>query len=357
MQLRSIAPAGIPGGSLAALAVLSCFGCGGADAGRPDADTPDAATPCLGAACPTPIIFDTDIGNDIDDVLALAMLHTYVQRGRVQLLAVTISKDNQWAAPFVDIVDTFYGHGGVPIGVVRDGATLADGPYLTGIVSSTDADGNTYPHDLRSGVDAEAAVAVQRRALASQPDGAVVFVVVGFSTNLARLLDSPPDEYSPLPGGELVARKCRLLSIMAGSFDGGDHREYNIRNDIASARQVFAQWPTPIVASGFEIGAGILYPGSSIEGDFLAFPRHPVVEAYELYDEMPYDRPTWDLTSVLQAVEPEGGYFTLSDPGRIEVADDAQTSWTAGNGEHRYITASAPVDAIVERFVTTVTMR
>ena len=55
---------------------------------------------------PLPIIFDTDIGNDIDDVLALALLHELADRREVEILAVTISKDNPWCAPHVDLINT-----------------------------------------------------------------------------------------------------------------------------------------------------------------------------------------------------------------------------------------------------------
>ena len=57
-----------------------------------------------------------------------------------------------------------------------------------------------------------------RQTLAGRPDRSVVIVQVGFSTNLARLLDSPADDVSPLKGRDLVAAKVRLLSLMAGAF-------------------------------------------------------------------------------------------------------------------------------------------
>ena len=65
-----------------------------------------------------PVIFDTDMGNDVDDALALAMIHALESRGEAKLLAVTVSKDNKYAAPFVDVVNTFYGRGEIPIGVL-----------------------------------------------------------------------------------------------------------------------------------------------------------------------------------------------------------------------------------------------
>lgn len=158
-----------------------------------------------------------------------------------------------------------------------------------------------------------------------------------FSTNLARLLDSAPDEISPLRGRELVARKVHLLVAMAGAFPKGEP-EFNIYQDIASAKKVFSSWPTPVVASGFEVGKAITYPASSIETHFAYAIHHPVVDAYRNFDTMPYDRPTWDLTAVLYAVRPHEGYFHISKPGEIEVKNDGKTAFHANKaGKHYYL--------------------
>ena len=61
----------------------------------------------LTAAEPVCLIFDTDIGNDVDDVLALGVIHSLQSRGHCELLAVTITKDNPKAAAFTDAVNTF----------------------------------------------------------------------------------------------------------------------------------------------------------------------------------------------------------------------------------------------------------
>ena len=47
-----------------------------------------------------------------------------------RLLAVTITKDNRYAAPFVDLVNTFYGRPDIPIGVVHNGKTPEDSAML-----------------------------------------------------------------------------------------------------------------------------------------------------------------------------------------------------------------------------------
>lgn len=284
---------------------------------------------------PVRIIFDTDIGNDIDDALALAMLHAFETRGEARLLAVTITKDNAMAAPFVDLVNTFYGRPEIPIGMVRNGKTPQASNMLRVPVEKKPA----YPRHIRDGAQAPEAVSVLRRVLAAQPDGSVVMVQVGFSTNLARLLDSPPDASSPLSGRDLAARKVRLLSVMAGQFPTG-RPEYNVRIDVPAARRIFEDWPSPVVASGFEVGSALLFPAASIINDFAYTANHPIADAYRAYHKMPYDRPTWDLTAVLYAVRPDRGYFTLSAPGKVRVDDKGVATFTAvDGGTRRYLVA------------------
>jgi inosine-uridine nucleoside N-ribohydrolase len=282
------------------------------------------ATASLISAAPVPIIFDTDIGNDVDDVMAMAMIHQLQKRGACKLLAMTVTKDHPKAAPFVDAVNTFYGRPDIPIGVVRDGPTKEQGRFL-GLID----DAEKYPHDLKSGTEAPEAVDLLRKTLAAQPDHSVTLIQVGFFTNFARLLSSAPDQHSPLSGIELIRQKVTVLSIMAGAFqtieDSNYYCEYNVIKDIPSVRQLAKEWPTPILWSGYEIGVAAAYPHESIEKDFNSVAHHPVKEAYYLFNPPPHDRPTWDLTSVLVAIHPDRGYFDLSPVGRIEVTDEGFT--------------------------------
>jgi hypothetical protein len=124
---------------------------------------------------------------------------------------------------------------------------------------------------------------------------------------------------------------------MGGDYPQGGP-EFNIKADTAAAQKLFAEWPTPIVASGYEVGEALLFPASSIENDFAWSPAHPVVDAYRAYKPMPYDAPTWDMTAVLYAVHPEAGYFKLSEPGTISVLSDGSTKFSASpGGKHRYL--------------------
>ena len=299
----------------------------------------------LFAAEPTPLIFDTDMGNDVDDVLALGMIHALQTRGECELLAVTITKDHELAASFTDAVNTFYGRGDILIGVCRSGVTPEQGKF-NGLGSQQDDGKLRYPHDLLSGKNAPDAVTVLRQALANAEDGSVAIAQVGFSTNLADLLDSKADDICPLSGVELVRKKAKLLSSMAGAFtkipgkDGPyDHKEYNVVKDIPAAQKLADHWPTPIVWSGFEIGLSLPYPHESIELDYGYVAHHPLAEAYVLYSPPPHNRPTWDLTSVLHAIRPNRNYFGLSPAGKVTVADDGLTTFEpSDNGSHQYLT-------------------
>lgn len=294
---------------------------------------------------PVRLIFDTDIGNDVDDALALGVIHALQSRGQCELLAVTVTKDHELCAPFIDAVNTFYGRGAIPIGVVKGGKTPEDSRFLP-LAGTQDGGQLRYPHDLKSGADAEDATSLLRRVLAAQPDDSVVIAQVGFSTNLARLLASKADEHSELNGRALVARKVTLLSVMAGAFQSiqGNTRflEYNVVQDIPSAATVARDWPTPVVYSGFEIGIAVEYPAISIEQDYRYVAHHPLAEAYRLYEPPPHNRPTWDLTSVLYAVYPDREFFALSDPGKVTVEEDGFTSFSPDrDSKHRFLKLNA----------------
>jgi purine nucleosidase len=313
------------------------------------------------------IIFDTDMWGDIDDMLALAMLHSLQNRGEVELLAVTSSTDEKSIVSYIDAFNSYFGHGTIPIGMVSNGVTgdetarkyppiVRQRNYTHYVSKLRKSDGRyLFPRAPRGGSKPPEAVALLRKVLAAQPDNSVVFVQVGFSTNLARLLDSKPDAASPFNGRELVKRKARLLSVMAGNFGDKngkllDHSnpEFNLSLDVTSAQRLFSNWPTPIVASGFEIGFSMWFRGRNIDSKFAYDQNHPVSVTYRYTDPIYrpqkwpagelHDHATFDLTSVLYAGRPDDGYFSLSEPGRISVEADGRSRFMPdADGRHRYL--------------------
>lgn len=296
----------------------------------------------LASAEPVRIIFDTDITGDVDDVLALAMLHTLADRGECEIVGITISKLNPLTGPFTDAVNHFYGRPDIPIGTTRD-AQIRESRYLK-LVNERQGEQFRYPHDILSNNELPEAVALLRRLLAAEADHSVVLIQVGLGVNLARLAESAPDEQSSLTGQELIRRKVRMASVMAGAFQPiqGNTRylEANVRNDIPSMQKFARLWPhdVPVVWSGFEIGIAATFPRESIARDFNYRAHHIVRDAYLLHSGPDHDRPTWDLTSVLYAVRPHDGYFNLSERGFVTVEADSFTHFEiSSTGRDRYL--------------------
>ncbi len=302
----------------------------GCDAGRTDVPT---------------IILDTDMGNDIDDALALAAMNRYIDEGLVRVLAIGMSKEGAEAAEFTDIVQTWYGHGDIPIGRVS-GST---GPRTTGehYTHKTCAlkDETGAPLFARTNGTAEMRHTppltdeLYRRVLAKQKDHSVTLVTVGFSTNLASLLATPADDISLLSGMELVRKKVKTLVMMAGNM-AEEKGEFNVTEDIVAARKVFAEWPTPIVTSPFELGVRVTFPHEKVDAIGKRQPN-PVAEAYRFYQGTEYNACSWDPTALIFAVEGENpDFYTLSPAGTIEVDDAGITRFTpSAGGRHRYLLA------------------
>ena len=335
-----------------------------------------AAAPAPAASPPVTVVFDTDMYGDIDDALALATLHALADRGEARIAAVTLSTEGRWPAAFVDAVNRYYGRGDIPVGVVRDGvneqATIdafAAHGWMPWLPSPGGVNYTQYVAQLRRAGGSPAssapgaterppedAVRLLRRVLTAAPDGSVVMVLAGFSTNLARLSGSPPDDISPLDGRSLVAARVRLLVAMAGNFADAEGRstasanrpEFNLLMDVASAQQLFGRWPTPIVFSGYEIGSRVKLEQSAAERGFGHLPGHPVgaacsyaVPHYQQasgHPARPHDHATFDVTAVIHAVRPDDGYFTRSLPGTVSVLTDGSSRFSPdARGRHRYL--------------------
>lgn len=331
---------------LTSLLLIFLSGCTGNQ--QPDSSCPGTAR----------IILETDMGNDIDDAMALDMLYKYMDAREVELLGVMTNKEGRFSAEYIDIMNTWYGYPKIPIGVIRNGADCGEEgiSYAESVCRMQNENGEPlFRRSLTNHDQLPEAPTLYRQILAGQPDHSVTIVSVGFSTNLARLLETPADDFSPLTGKELVARKVKLLCTMAGCFNDPDFFEYNVVTDISAAQKTFHEWPTPLVTSPFEVGIAIEYPAASIENDFEWAPMHPLIEGYKNYLETPCDYPAWDLTSVLYAVE--GDSFNRSPAGRIEVTDQGATLFTLDpEGKHFYLTVnSRQAEKNKQRFIEIIT--
>lgn len=285
---------------------------------------------------PVGVAFEGDLGHRIDALLVPAILNGLVAKGDARSIALCISRPSLRTAQLADVVARFYGGSGrgggaAMVGMPEGPLPANDSPPLAAVLSKPATEGNApYSSSIRSVIDTADNAVVIRNILLAQHDGNAVVVLAGPASGLARMLDL----YGARPQ---IAAKVKLLVVAAGSFPSGP-ADSAIASDVAAARALFADWPTPVVAVGSAVGAALPFPGASLAQDMEWAPHHPIVDAYRLFKPMPYDAPASALAAVLHAVHPDADHFKLSEPGTITVRDDGRTEFTpVAEGRHRYL--------------------
>lgn len=198
------------------------------------AAVPAAAAPPVGPAAvrpPIPVIFDTDIGGDIDDTWALAML---VRCPELDVkLVLTDTGDTVYRARVAAKLLEVAGRTDIPVGVglkrESDGARERQRKWIEGYGL------DRYPGTVHEdGVQA----LIELVMAAAEP---VTLICVGPAPNIAEALRREPR----------IAEKARFVG-MFGSFHvhhttnrrlsvvAGRIPEWNVVRDIAAARAVFA---------------------------------------------------------------------------------------------------------------------
>lgn len=268
------------------------------------------------------IIFDTDMGPDYDDVGAMAVLHALAAQGECEILATVASDGHPSVTPTIEVLNRYFQKPDI-----RIGSPSSHAPDFTADNGWNDSLIHRFLPEVKTNADYPSAVDVYRKTLAGAADTSVTVLTVGFVTNLADLLRSGPDQYSSLSGKELIKKKVKNYVTMAGLFPSG--KEFNVFQDSTSSYLVFRQWPTPILFSGFEIGAKI---GTGQQTARLTTKDSPVQWAYEynletFSGQRVHSRPSWDHTAVLVAVRPATDYFYVNGPGKFIIHSNGTNSW------------------------------
>ena len=296
-----------------------------------------------------PLVIDTDIWSDADDVGALATAFGLQIRGEARVIAVGVNTRTSRPAvataswKCVAAVTNFYNSFSVPIGAsMPDNGTAVNDPDFVGPCSKLAPPSTPVP---------DTAVNVFRRALASQADGSVVIASAGYYGNLAALLASPGDSISPLNGRDLVARKVRMLVAMGGGYPSRSG-ENNFIGDPSSAQAVASGWPTKVVWSGYEVG-DLVHTGQTISSVHPT--SSPVRVSYEAFVRPGNWIYSYDLTAVYHAVRPGDSQLTEIGPGQNTVDSLGGNRFTTGSGNQYYLKlgSASALDSSIEALLDT----
>ncbi|MBN8526489.1 MAG: nucleoside hydrolase [Planctomycetes bacterium] len=203
--------------------------------------------PVAPATAAAAVILDTSLAN-ADEAGALALVHALADRGEAELLGCIFPGRSGAPLQAIDAINTSRGRPDIPIGMMQKGDWVTHGDAVKGVAAS-------FPQDVSPGQLPES-VALYRRLLAARPDRSVTIVCTGSQNALAQLLESKPDELSPLAGRALAAQKVKVLVVAGGQYpDGGDYA-YAPRT-LASAMTISVAWPSRVVYVGREIATQI----------------------------------------------------------------------------------------------------
>lgn len=245
------------------------------------------------------VIFDTDLGTDVDDALALAVL---LGAPEVEIRAVTtVYGDTLLRARLASR------YAGLARRRVR--AVAGTGPTRSGReVWWAGHEGTLHEQLEKEPVDPADAVDVMVDAVLAEP-GAIDIVAVGPLTNLAAAIDRDG----------AFARSVRRLWLMGGSFES-DEPEHNVRSDVDAAARVFESG-IPTTIATLEATRRVRLESEQIDVIARSGPLGAALER-DIHQWWAFWNETWnvphDPVTVLALTQPS--LFTLSEPGRVEVS-------------------------------------
>ncbi len=275
----------------------------------------------------TSIIFDTDMDTDCDDAGALAILHAFADKGRVKILATTVSSKYRFSAPCVQAINTYFNRPHIPVGVPKgQGASTKRGSKYARQIAEE------FSCTFKTNDDAPDARKVYRKVLSEQPDNSVVIVTVGYMTNLKDLLETEGDSISEFSGVELVRKKVKYWVCMGGAYPSrlkpGGYG--NFMPHWEATKMAVENWPGKIYFSG----DGKRVKTGKLLRNLKA--KNPVKRAYDLYLKEKSLRPSWDQVALLYALQPWAPYWQVKSRGKNEILEKGTNRWVDETDDTRH---------------------
>lgn len=276
---------------------------------------------------PQKVIVDTDLDSDVDDVGALSMLLNLHKAGTIRLIGIIVTSDDPFAPVCAGAITTYHGFPGIPVGFLKNQPVLTNHSRYTKFIASE------FPASLHSREEAEEAITLYRRLLAQSSEESVVILTIGHLSSLKGLLQSEPDQISPLNGEKLAETKVKKWICMGGQFPKGKEANF-YRPDPLSTCYCVDHWKKEVIFCGWEIGNKVITGDSVLRNRLTA--NNPLYRAYELYNKFS-GRPCWDQIAVMQLIDHPEKLFSYIK-GRCIVTSDGSNTWEdLVSGKHQYV--------------------
>jgi inosine-uridine nucleoside N-ribohydrolase len=285
------------------------------------------------------VIFDTDIGDDIDDAFALALA---LSTPKLHVIGVTTAwGDTDLRARLAARMLAETGHKDIPV---------AAGPKTHAVSPFTQARwAEVWPEPAKGWPDAIDFI----RDAARRNPGQITLISVAPFSNVAALIDKDPEAF----------RQLKKVVVMGGSIrrgygdlgyapDKGPDPEYNILMDIPAAKKLFAAgvplYVMPLDSTQLkldEVMRNILFSRGSPMTDALAL----LYAQWTASTQNP--TPTlFDAMAVAATIEPS---LCPTQPMRIEIDDNGYTRLTDGK-PNAYVCLESDSDRFFHFYLPTV---
>lgn len=205
---------------------------------------------------------------------------------------------------------------------------------------------DNYAEVLADGKNYSAGNAVKLMRKTLSENDKIDIICVGPSCNIAGLMDNLADEYSDKNGMELIKEKVGRLYIMGGAFVFKEGEkpfaEWNVEQDVPSAKKTFDKFPCEIVVVPSEAGARVATVADTTRG----LTRKAMEVFFKTVDErngIKYAenperiRPSWDQLTCMAAIGADE--YNYSEYGTVDVSGNGITKFKKEEtGKCRYMT-------------------
>ena len=272
-------------------------------------------------------LLGTDWWTDCDDAVALRIMARAHLAEEIEIKGIGINACMECS---VESLDSFLNGEGIydlPLGIDLEATDFGRKPPYQARLAACYT-GN------RNNANVEDAVRLYRRILAesSKP---IELIEIGYLQVVAAVLESGPDDLSPLSGLELFAEKVSKVWVMAGKWDEEPGMENNFTRNERSrvAGHVFCEkCPVPVTFLGWEVGADVISGGGLPEDDMLHL---------ALWDHGSGNgRSSWDPMLCLLACvgdDERAGYEIVRGRAKVDPETGANYFRREQNGSHAYV--------------------